>query len=69
MTTWNTWNGKQVRMSEHFTIVNLQELIQYLEYYDLYNGERDDVLELWRQRQYFDNLLYLEYLNERKKTL
>jgi len=55
------------RCESLFTIHNAAELIKYLEYYDLYNGQQDDVLELWRQRRYFDNLVYLEYLHA--KTL
>lgn len=49
------------RCETYFTIHNMEELKQALEYYDLYSGERADVLELWRQRQYFNNLIYLEY--------
>jgi hypothetical protein len=50
------------RCEQYFTIHSAAELDKYLEQYDDNPGKREDVLQLWYDRRYFGNLIYLEYL-------
>lgn len=51
------------RCGEYFTIHNIEELNTYL--HDPMNAYvKKDLLEIWLQRGYITNLLYLEYLEQ-----
>lgn len=51
---------------QQFIIHNVKELKTCLRPYK--PSDRLDVLKLWLEREYFTNLIYLEYLNNEKES-
>lgn len=57
------------RCKTQFTIHDLNELIVYMRGWKWYNASsNEEVLKLWYDRGYFNNLIYLEFLSKEKEV-